>query len=106
RPPRGDGPPAPRAWADRDPVAAKRLEIARAAMATLAEERSVPVENLLTPDYLRRVLWAPPRTREPGDLIDAVAAQLHQLGARGWQIALTAPLLTTAILADDQPPED
>ena len=25
----------------------------------------LPVENLLTPDYLRRLMWAPPETREP-----------------------------------------
>ncbi|UDY23059.1 ribonuclease D [Nocardioides sp. Kera G14] len=102
RPPRGDGPPAPRAWAERDPVAAKRLEIAREAMTTLAEEHNVPVENLLTPDYLRRALWAPPATRDPGDLIDRVADLLAGLGARGWQIALTAPLITTAVLTADQ----
>jgi len=96
--PRGDGPPAPRAWAERDPVAARRLALAREAMAELSERVSVPLENLLTPDYLRRTLWTPPRTREPGELIDDVTAMLASYGARGWQIALTAPLLTTAIL--------
>jgi ribonuclease D len=96
--PRGDGPPTPRAWADRDPVAARRLALARDAMARLSEQVNVPLENLLTPDYLRRTLWTPPRTREPGELIDEVTGMLASYGARGWQIALTAPLLTTAIL--------
>ncbi|SFC28806.1 ribonuclease D [Nocardioides terrae] len=96
--PRGDGPPVPRAWAERDPVAARRLALAREAMTGLSERISVPVENVLTPDYLRRTLWTPPRTREPGELIDEVTAMLAAYGARGWQIALTAPLLTTAIL--------
>ena len=103
RTPRGDGPPVPRAWADRDPVAARRLALARDAMAALSEANDVPAENLLTPDYLRRVLWTPPRTRVPGDLLDAVAGQLAGYGARGWQIALTAPLLTSAILDADVP---
>ena len=85
---RGDGPPAPRAWAEKDPVAARRLELARAAIAVLAEEHHLPVENVLTPDYLRRTLWSPPATREPGDLLDAVADQLAALGARSWQIGL------------------
>ncbi|MEP9381785.1 ribonuclease D [Nocardioides sp. KR10-350] len=98
RTPRGDGPPAPRAWADKDPVAARRLTLARTALGGLAEERNLPVENLLTPDHLRRVLWAPPRTRDPGALLDAVIGLLDGYGARGWQIALTAPLLTDAIL--------
>ena len=30
------------------------------AIAALSEKHQVPVENLLTPDYLRRVLWTPP----------------------------------------------
>lgn len=98
RAPRGDGPPTPRAWADRDPVAARRLTLARDALAELGERLSVPVENLLTPDYLRRTLWTPPSTREPGELLDQVAGMLATYGARGWQIALTAPLLTSAIL--------
>ena len=73
RSPRGDGPPMPRAWAEKDPVAAKRLQLAREAMAGLAEEHHLPVENLLTPDYLRRTLWTPPAARQPGALLDAVA---------------------------------
>ncbi|WP_232676401.1 ribonuclease D [Nocardioides sp. R-C-SC26] len=99
RSPRGDGVPPPRAWADKDPVAARRLSAAREAVAALSEAQSVPPENLLTPDTLRRVLWRPPQTRMPGELVDAVVAQLQDLGARGWQIALTAPLITDAILS-------
>ncbi len=104
RSPRGDGPPLPRAWAEKDPVAAKRLQLAREAMAGLAEEHHLPVENLLTPDYLRRTLWTPPAAREPGALLDAVAELLAGYGARSWQIGLTAPLLTTAILRADVEP--
>jgi ribonuclease D len=99
RAPRGDGPPAPRAWAEKDPIAAKRLDTARHELGELAEARSVPMENLLTPDYLRRALWTPPRTREPGELLDRVAGQLAALGARSWQIMLAAPIITDAILA-------
>ncbi|MGZ4452773.1 MAG: HRDC domain-containing protein [Nocardioides sp.] len=92
------GPPPPRAWADKDPVAARRLTLARESITALAEERKVPLENLLTPDYLRRAMWTPPATRDPGALLDEVATQLSGYGARGWQIALTAPLLVDAIL--------
>ena len=107
RSPRGEGPPLPRAWAEKDPVAAKRLQVARDEMAKVAERNTMPVENLLTPDYLRRTLWAPPRTREPGALLDEIAAQLAAYGARSWQIALTAPILTTAVLrADAAAPAD
>ena len=86
RSPRSDGPPLPRAWAERDPVAARRLVLARAEITALAAENSLPVENLLTPDYLRRVLWTPPETREPEALAAEVAAVLTGFGARQWQV--------------------
>ena len=79
RTPRTDGPPLPRAWAERDPVAARRLALAREAhRPTLAEEQNLPVENLLTPDYLRRVLWTPPETRDPERLPAEVVAALAE----------------------------
>jgi ribonuclease D len=102
RAPRGDGPPLPRAWAEKDPVAARRLQLAREAMTALAEERNLPVENVLTPDFLRRTLWTPPATRRGDELVDAVVTQLSGYGARGWQIALAAPVLVTAILQADE----
>jgi len=95
---RYDGPPPPRAWADRDPVAAARLGAARTALKERADGLDLPVENLLTPDFVRRLLWEPP-VGEPAELTDLVAARLAELGARPWQIELTAPILAEAITA-------
>ncbi len=94
---RTEGPPAPRVWAERDPVAAARLATAREAVSAFSEERQVPVENLLTPDYLRRVLWRPPAV-ESAEMPGAVAEELSRLGARSWQVGIMAPMLTAAIL--------
>ena len=88
-----EGPPPPRVWGDRDPAAAARLARARARVAALAAEHTVPVENLLPPDIVRRLSWAPP---EPADEV-AVRALLAERGARPWQIELTAPGLTAAL---------
>jgi len=99
---RSDGPPQVRAWADRDPVAAARLAKARLAITAMSEELDVPAENLLTPDYLRRVLWSPPQV-DDGDLDEAVAAELRRLGAREWQVGLTGPVLTEAIRNPETP---
>ena len=63
----GDGPPPANRWPDRDPVAAGRLARARAALAKLSEEHNVPVENLLTPDLVRRLAWSPP-SADPDDV--------------------------------------
>ncbi|MGW5350948.1 HRDC domain-containing protein [Streptomyces sp. NPDC004031] len=89
------GPPPPRAWADKDPAAAARLSAARAAVTALADELHLPQENLITPDTVRRVCWAPPADLTP----EAVAAALADLGARPWQVQLTTPLVTKALTA-------
>jgi len=86
----GDAPPPPRVWGDRDPVAAARLRRARAALGALAESLELPVENLIAPDAVRRVLWKPPT--EP--TAEAIGAELDSLGARPWQIELAEPILT------------
>jgi ribonuclease D len=93
RAPRTDGPPVPRAWADRDPVAAERLALARDGLSRLSEEHDVPVENLLTPDTVRRLLWAVPGE---GDGV-AVAGAMTEHGARPWQVELVGPVLVEAI---------
>ena len=105
RTPRGDGPPHPRTWADREPVADRRFRAAREAMLNLAEVHHLPVENLLTPDYLRRLMWAPPETRDPADLADAVRAQLRTYGARPWQTGLVTGALVGAILGAEVEPD-
>ncbi|WP_380168451.1 ribonuclease D [Jannaschia sp. R86511] len=92
-PPRSDGPPPVRAWADRDPVAAARLARVRTALARLAEQHTLPLENLLTPDTARRLAWDP-----PGTTADDVAGFLRARGARAWQVSLTAPVLADALV--------
>ncbi len=89
-----DDPPPPSRWAVKDPVAAGRLTAARAAMAELGDRAQVPVENLLLPDLLRRIMWTPPAGSD-------IAVALRAGGAREWQIDLTAGILRAAL---DAPP--
>src|SRR6476469_590244 len=89
-----NAPPPPRVWADRAPDAAARLATARPKLQARAEELNLPVENLLTPDYLRRVAWRPPAELSE----EGVAEELANLGARQWQIEITAPLIAEAFL--------
>jgi ribonuclease D len=85
-----DGPPQPRLWAAKDPEAAARLARVREVLTAKAAELSLPVENLLTPDYVRRLAWQPPVP--PGS--QAVDSELQRLGARPWQRQLTVGLIT------------
>ncbi|MBZ4317887.1 HRDC domain-containing protein [Streptomyces huiliensis] len=87
------GPPPPRAWADKDPVAAARLSAARAAVSELAERLTMPQENLMTPDTVRRVCWEPPSSIDA----DSVAAALAAHGARPWQVEQVTPVLVRAL---------
>ncbi|MCL2422326.1 MAG: ribonuclease D [Micrococcales bacterium] len=91
--PKSEGPPPVRSWRDRDPAADARITAARAALAALATERCVPVENIVTPELVRRLCWSPPNPATPTAVADALAAG----GARPWQIALTTDLLTAAL---------
>ena len=102
RAPRGDGPPHPRTWADRDPVADRRYKIAREATLAIAEENTLPVENLVTPDYVRRAMWTPPRTRDEAELTREMAEQLAGYGARPWQVELVNSSLVFAVLEADR----
>ncbi|HVF20414.1 MAG TPA: HRDC domain-containing protein [Mycobacteriales bacterium] len=88
------GPPPAHRWAERDPVAAGRLARTRAAIAAVAAEHSLPVENLLEPAVLRRLAWQPP----PSVDADSVAEALAVHGARLWQVRLTAASLADALL--------
>jgi ribonuclease D len=88
-----DGPPPARVWGDRDPAAAARLAACRARVTEISASHNLPVENLLSPDTVRRLAWSPPAPVTE----DAVADQLRGLGARPWQVGLTAAALTEAL---------
>jgi len=88
-----EGPPPTHRWQERDPVAARRLAAVRTVVAALADEHTVPAENLLPPDVVRRLAWQPPEPQDP----DAVAADLAAHGARPWQVELTALPISKAL---------
>jgi ribonuclease D len=75
-------------------VAAKRLAAVRAAVAAIADEHSLPAENLLPPDVVRRLAWRPPEPPSP----EAVGDDLLEHGARPWQAELTAKPISRALI--------
>lgn len=93
RAPQGDGPPPARAWADKRPEAAARLAEARTELIAIAERDSVPLENLLQPDALRRACWEYETGGE-----EWVRTFLASRGARPWQIDLTAGPIASSFM--------
>ncbi|MFD4971029.1 ribonuclease D [Streptomyces sp. NPDC058424] len=89
------GPPPPRAWADKDPVAAARLAAAKTEVSALAERLNMPQENLVSPDTVRRLCWEPPK----GADAESVGAALAGYGARPWQVEQVTPVLVKALAA-------
>ena len=91
------GPPPAARWARRKPEAAARLEAARAGLAELSQRVSVPAENLITPEVVRRLCWD---WRPVRDVATAVEEFLVEANVRPWQRELTVPVLTAALSAD------
>ncbi len=91
----GDGMPSASRWRDRDPAAAARLAAAREVVAGLAEAHHVLAQNLLPSDIVRRLCWEPPQPLDE----PAVRERLTVLGARPWQVELTAAPLAAALAA-------
>lgn len=88
-----DGPPPAHRWSEASPDAAARLSVAKTVVAALADEHRLPAENLLAPDVVRRLAWQPPHSLDD----HAVATALRRLGARPWQVGLTAEPLAKAL---------
>ncbi|NBY15062.1 MAG: ribonuclease D [Actinobacteria bacterium] len=84
-------PPPPRTWQDRNPKAWAQLEQVRHVIASLSEQLSIPVENLITPDTVRRIIWTPPQSEEQ------LAQELTKFGVRPWQRELIEPALKQAL---------
>lgn len=96
---KSEGIPNHRNWAAKYPDADRRLRHAKNALTLISENANVPLENLLTPDFLRQICFAPP---EP-ETLENVRQALLGFGARRWQVDLTADAITDSITRLDEP---
>jgi ribonuclease D len=85
-------------WRDKFPEKFAPLSHARAAIELIAQENQIPVENLMTPEHVRRVCWKPPIGATTTLSVAEVETALTELGARQWQIELVAPALAASLL--------
>lgn len=93
-------PPAPRAWERIAPDAWTRWNGLRPATIQLAADLKLPVENLISPDHLRRIAWEPPSELSS----EAIDAALAGYGARPWQRELVVPVIAPLLAAAPSPP--
>ena len=93
-----DNLPPIKLWRDKFPEKFAPLSHARALIEAIATANSIPIENLISPESIRRICWSPPAQSTQTRDEPAVRSALASLGARPWQIDLTAGALADALL--------
>ena len=110
---RGEALPPPRIWREKFPRAFIHLQHARLSLAAIAEELKIPLENLISPEIVRKVAFDEARERFVDfeeDSLQRIKGDLLNLGARNWQIELVAIPLAESLaereLPQAPPPEE
>jgi len=85
----GDSMPPTKIWKERFPEKYAPFTHARAAVELRAAELNIPVENLISPEVMRKLIWK---------LSSDVSKDALELGARPWQVAEIADLVSAALL--------
>jgi ribonuclease D len=85
----GDSMPPTKIWKERFPEKYAPFTHARAAVELRAAKLNIPVENLISPDVIKKLVWK---------LSTDVAKDALELGARPWQVAEIAELVSAALL--------
>lgn len=85
----GDSMPPTKIWKERFPEKYAPFTHARAAVEARALELNIPVENLIAPDVIRKLVW---------NSSTDVSKDALGFGARPWQVAEIAKLVSAALL--------
>jgi ribonuclease D len=91
-------------WRDKFPEKYAPLSHARVGLEKISEENNIPVENLITPEFVRRICWSPPAGSTENLQVEAVQTQLLSLGARSWQVNLVGQAISEALLEKEAVP--
>lgn len=87
---KSDALPPIKLWRERFPEKYAPLTHARFHLGEKAVALSIPLENMISPELVRRICWSPPQS----SVFDALLA----MGARHWQAEIAAPILTAALV--------
>jgi ribonuclease D len=85
-----DALPPVKVWREKYPLRYAALTHAKENLLVRSQELALPLENLISPEYVRRICWSNPA--------GSVDAALSTLGARRWQIEIATPILEAALL--------
>lgn len=104
---RGEALPPPRVWREKFPIAFIHLQHARILLGEISQKLNIPVENLIQPEIVRKVLFDDGKERTlpfEGPSVEIIKASLIELGARNWQVELVAGPLAKALSETVAPP--
>lgn len=104
---RGDSLPAPRIWREKFPIANAQLQHARINLAAISAKFSIPQENLISPETVKRFIFNHGR-----ETISVFSEDSHfetkklllEYGARTWQVELVSEALARARGESAPPP--
>ena len=108
---KSDALPPVKIWKVKFPMAYAHISHGRINLAAIATELLLPLENLLTPELVRKICFdggAEQRHEFSPHLVTKVETQLRLNGAREWQIERCAETLARALCEDEPlaPPPD
>lgn len=86
---KSDAMPPIKVWRERFPERYAPLSHARFNLAVRAEELSIPLENMISPELVKRICWQPPTS--------TVSQALIAMGARAWQAEIASAILEKAL---------
>jgi ribonuclease D len=86
---KSDAMPPIKIWRERFPEKYAPLSHARFNLQVRAEELSIPLENMISPELVRRICWDAPQS--------SVHEALTAMGARRWQADIASPILEQAL---------
>jgi len=96
---RGDSLPAPRIWREKFPIANAQLQHVRRNLTEISEKYSIPQENLLSPEILKRIIFNSGKeevTNNSERQVLEIRSKLRELGARNWQVEIVSDAIARA----------
>jgi ribonuclease D len=103
---RGDSIPPPRVWRDKFPIAYVHLAHARLLLTEKSLALNIPLENLISPELVRKVLFNEGKEKIVAygeDSIRGASDALAKLGARKWQIEIASDAIARARAESEAP---
>lgn len=87
-------------WKEKNPLGYARLTHVRAGLLALSQELQIPSENLITPEFVKRICWQTPPDSS-SEYENFVQDELIKSGARPWQVEQVVGVIAPNLAATE-----